>query len=1130
MPIGAFKINGIAKRFAVTVVADVIRTKNSVRAIGTAKIATAQSVFGGSSGTIDSQGSAVIAGPSRPLNIGTGAYTIEGWFRWTINTRKQVLIDTRFPSNNWGLLSILSNGTIEYFDSGTRTTTATLSINTWYHIAIVRSGTTIKCYINGVEDSGFTSTTNTLNVTSDGPFHIGNTKDFASFTNEWLSGFFDEVRVSNTARYTANFTTPGTRFTNDDNTLLLIHADGTPGSTFFEDDNGVRQSVVPWANGTVSISTAQSRFGGSSGLLNIISGSNNALQFGSFPGRFETSDRFKWGNYTNYTIESWVYFTSWSNSTTATGEGSAAFCGFGIETGFQSWGFGFNNTGKITLTYSTSGGFGNITLQESGTSGTLNAWHHIAFVKNGTSLKLYVNGTERASGTLSGTVTYGSNNWFKIGQNSAVFVCHFDEFRASNSARYTSNFTAPTQPFVNDADTIALLHCNGSNTPFNDDNGTIRIKRLAIPNGTANVSVAQSRFGGSSIIFDGSTAHINVVPASDFNFGTGNFTIEAWIYLTNVNTVRTIWGNGPIGFYVQTNRSLNMFNTATGQLSGNSLTIPLNTWTHVALTRNSGTIRGFANGFQQFSTTTSINITGITNVFFGGQVSSERFLGHMDEMRISNSARYTSNFTAPTAAFTNDANTLLLVHGDLPNPEQLAFRDDNGAAIANSSGRTAKAIQVNGNTKISTVEKAVGSSSALFDGDSDYLFLTGDYRLTGNFTIEFWAYWNNNSGIKNLLMIGNESSGRLGIFSNGSTIGIDTFGGNNPTFSVSGQIATGTWYHIALVRNGSTITLYRNGVSIGTGTSSATLGNANGVYIGTESSLIYEFNGYIDEVRVSSIARYTANFTTTTTPFVDDINTVFLLHFEGANNSTVFVDDTGGGRSQKGIQTFGDARISTAQSKFGGASAIFDGNEDWLQIDTNPDFALGLSDFTAEAWIRIAADSTANNSGTRFASIMSNSPAGTSSDVWAFELTGNTTTTGTGLSLVAFVGTSYGDISRTFAFNKNQWYHVAVVRSAGTVTFYVDGTSIGSGSFTRSMGSPNPMRIGGQASTGFRHQLNGFIDELRVSNSARYTSAFTPDTQPFANDVNTVLLIHADGTDNSIVFVDDNGINRYTPA
>jgi hypothetical protein len=59
--------------------------------------------------------------------------------------------------------------------------------------------------------------------------------------------------------------------------------------------------------------------------------------------------------------------------------------------------------------------------------------------------------------------------------------------------------------------------------------------------------------------------------------------------------------------------------------------------------------------------------------------------------------------------------------------------------------------------------------------------------------------------------------------------------------------------------------------------------------------------------------------------------------------------------------------------------------------------------------------------------------------------------------------------------------------------------------------------------------FNGYLDEVRISNIARYTAAFTPSTTPFQSDANTVLLLHMDGTNASTVFTDDNGIAPYTP-
>jgi hypothetical protein len=103
---------------------------------------------------------------------------------------------------------------------------------------------------------------------------------------------------------------------------------------------------------------------------------------------------------------------------------------------------------------------------------------------------------------------------------------------------------------------------------------------------------------------------------------------------------------------------------------------------------------------------------------------------------------------------------------------------------------------------------------------------------------------------------------------------------------------------------------------------------------------------------------------------------------------------------------------------------------------------------------------------------------------------------------------------------------MAIVRVGVTVTFYHNGVNAGgAGSWGPTIGNTTPT-IGVYAGSYF---LNGWIDEYRISNVARYTANFTPSTTPFQNDANTVLLLHCDGTDASTVFTDDNGIAPYTP-
>jgi hypothetical protein len=141
-----------------------------------------------------------------------------------------------------------------------------------------------------------------------------------------------------------------------------------------------------------------------------------------------------------------------------------------------------------------------------------------------------------------------------------------------------------------------------------------------------------------------------------------------------------------------------------------------------------------------------------------------------------------------------------------------------------------------------------------------------------------------------------------------------------------------------LVRSGNDHKLYINGTQSGstyTATNSITT-LQNFITIGSNSDTPYGavLNGHIDEIRVSNTARYTANFTAPTTPFVNDANTLLLIHADGTDASTFFEDDNGV-RASKGIQAFGNAQVSTAQSKFGGSSAAFDGTGDDIIVPPN---------------------------------------------------------------------------------------------------------------------------------------------------------------------------------------------------
>lgn len=219
-----------------------------------------------------------------------------------------------------------------------------------------------------------------------------------------------------------------------------------------------------------------------------------------------------------------------------------------------------------------------------------------------------------------------------------------------------------------------------------------------------------------------------------------------------------------------------------------------------------------------------------------------------------------------------------------------------------------------------------------------------------------------------------------------------------------------------------------------------------------------------------------------------------LLHGNGTNGSTVFVDSSSNSFAVTG---FGNAQISTAQSKFGGASLAFDGSGDYLRVADNDAFEIGAGDFTLEAWIYLTGYS-ASYSGNFFAMIAcKDSGAAGAGRAFAFSVNG-TASSWTGLSLVLFASntTNTGNTG-SFAFSLNTWYHVAVARSGSTVRLYVDGNDVGGGTNTRSVQATTTLvTIGAEDpfyQASFAYWFPGYIDDLRITKGvARYTANFTP--------------------------------------
>lgn len=218
-------------------------------------------------------------------------------------------------------------------------------------------------------------------------------------------------------------------------------------------------------------------------------------------------------------------------------------------------------------------------------------------------------------------------------------------------------------------------------------------------------------------------------------------------------------------------------------------------------------------------------------------------------------------------------------------------------------------------------------------------------------------------------------------------------------------------------------------------------------------------------------------------------NVVSLLHFDGPDGSTEFIDETG-----REWDHTNSASLDTAQARFGSASGNFDfNNNSNIATADSDDFDFGSGDFTIEAWIRPVIGFEDNST-----FIISQRLTSSSDQSFSFL----TSQTSAPAGKVRFIYTTDGSTAVSTdsaeAPVAEQWHHVAAVRSGDTLTVYLNGEGgvprdVSGVTFHNSSENVFIGR-GGGVSVGFA----GHIDELRVTKGvARYTSDFTPPDAPF---------------------------------
>lgn len=457
-----------------------------------------------------------------------------------------------------------------------------------------------------------------------------------------------------------------------------------------------------------------------------------------------------------------------------------------------------------------------------------------------------------------------------------------------------------------------LLHADGPNgsTGLRDGSPT---PHTITTSGACSLSTARAKFGGASLGLTGGYALLDGNAA--FSLGTGDFTIEGWLYRTatgqmNITSFNPASTSGLYPeLYVNASNVLAYYTNSAERITGTT-NVAINTWYHFALSRVAGVTRLFLNGNQEGSSYADANnyIVGASRPTIGAGGSSQTtpLLGNIDEFRITKGVgRYSANFTPPTApypdglgqvsgnvtdsaahalarlvrAYRRDSGVLVKeVFSDagdanfVNNALLLPFYGSDGDKNATDKSYVQNKPTFNGSSKLSSAIRQFGSTALFLPGDGlSYLsvpnqpvFSPGAAGSGGvDFTAEAWIYPTAVAIGTIHIIVAKRPNGTSCDWSfqiNDTTLaalGWTSAGATAFGTITGGTIVANAWQHVALTRSGSTWNLFMNGVLVGSGPETAPLGIANDVlYIGRDASRSAnsydrDFKGYIEGLRLT---------------------------------------------------------------------------------------------------------------------------------------------------------------------------------------------------------------------------------------------------------------------------------------
>lgn len=861
------------------------------------------------------------------LTFGGGDFTIEYWLYPTRATSSNAIIAGIWDSSSSAPQSWVSSLTttgnfifvVDVAGADVIIFTSTNSINNgrWTHIAVTRSGSTWRLFINGILDK---TTTNSSTISAGSALlQIGRYQNKAA-SDTTFNGYISDFRiVKSTAIYTSNFIPSNSPLTAIANTSLLTCQ--TPWRIVDRSPSNFSISVVQKVKSdTFSPFSSATFYKNWSWNFN---GTNNAVTI-------PDNSAFHFG-VENFTVEFWFNPTVVGSQWMLSQFESAA----GVDSN-SNFTFIFNSS-KLRAIVAYNNSTAQINL-DSIDNIVASSWYHAALVRNGSNLTLYMNGVSQSTSTALGSLSVNNsdlpiNIGYRQGGSNYYNGLISNVRIVKGRALYTSKFTPSSSPLevvtgtslltcqqgilIDNSVNIASISQVNNPTPIQmspftiETSSTVDVDYLIVGgggggggvvnaaggggggggvisgstaitpgsklirvgaggaasvNGGTSMAYLLSRFGAN---FNGSSSYLSLPSNPEYAVGTKDFTVETWIYFSVATTWGPICQSDALGssqsnkwyfaYYANTLR-FSTHVTDQGFSVVASWTPIIGAWYHVAATRQNGIMKLFINGVMQTTslTGTSAGFNLAQSGFSIGAISTPYYLkAQLSGFRfIVGTALYTNTFTISSFPLVAVTNTKILT-----------CQDTSIAPVTNYS--------------------------ITFNESTDYLTAPNDQgHQFGStpFTVEGWINAVNPSTVGGI--IGNFQNGVNGwrVILNVGTLSYNqpVYGAEN-AYSTTAKLTANTWYHFAIVGNGTTIKFYVNGV-VGDITCAqvASITSAGPLSIGKNADLsggiTWVFNGYLSNIRiVKGTAVYTSNFTPPTANLTKISGTTLLT----ANSSSI---------------------------------------------------------------------------------------------------------------------------------------------------------------------------------------------------------------------------------------------------